>query len=181
LWHYSHCFDRFGSIVGQLGKESNPFRIGLMQFIAMAETDSLAYDLYAPHIEYFFRKALGSIRIGSCYPAGLTSRAWNSFYAIPLIWLLRGTADILTVVRLAFNRVAIPSFESRSSNIEKTFRSFRVNWSNPVGCALPCAGSDLIRTERKERASGLSETAGDRVSSLKRSAIIDPSSKNIRM
>ena len=93
LWHYSHCFDRFGSIVGQLGKESNPFRIGLMQFIAMAETDSLAYDPYAPHIEYFFRKALGSIRIGSCYPAGLTSRAWNSFYAIPLIWLLRENED----------------------------------------------------------------------------------------
>lgn len=27
----------------------------------MAETDSLAEELYGPHIEYFFRKALGSI------------------------------------------------------------------------------------------------------------------------
>jgi DNA-binding transcriptional LysR family regulator len=71
----------------------------------------------------------------------------------------------LTVARLTFNRVAMSSFESQSSNIEKTFRSFRVNWSNPVGCALPWAGSDLIRTERKERAPGLSETASDRVSS----------------
>ncbi len=69
------------------------------------------------------------------------------------------------MARLTFNRVAMSSFESQSSNIEKTFRSFRVNWSNPVGCALPWAGSDLIRTERKERAPGLSETASDRVSS----------------
>lgn len=54
-------FDRFGSIAQQLGKESNPFQIGFMQTIAVAETDSLAEELYAPHAEYFFRKALGSI------------------------------------------------------------------------------------------------------------------------
>lgn len=54
-------FDRFASIAEQLGKESNPFQIGFMQSIAVAETDSLAEELYGPHIEYFFRKALGSI------------------------------------------------------------------------------------------------------------------------
>lgn len=54
-------FDRFASIAEQLGKESNPFQIGFMQSIAVAETDSLAEELYGPHIEYFFRKAIGSI------------------------------------------------------------------------------------------------------------------------
>src|SRR5271165_6856918 len=54
-------FDRFGNIAKQMGKESNPFQIGFMQTIAVAETDEEAVELYGPHIEYFFRKALGSI------------------------------------------------------------------------------------------------------------------------
>lgn len=54
-------FDRFGAVAEQLGKKPNPFQIGFMQTIAIAETDAEAERLYAPHAEYFFRKALGSI------------------------------------------------------------------------------------------------------------------------
>ncbi|MTE01105.1 LLM class flavin-dependent oxidoreductase [Paracoccus sp. YIM 132242] len=54
-------FDRFGSIAEQMGKKRNPFQIGFMQTIAVAETDEEAERIYGPHIEYFFRKALGSI------------------------------------------------------------------------------------------------------------------------
>jgi len=57
-------FDRFASIAEQLGKKSNPFQIGFMQTIAVAETDAQAEELYAEHIEYFFRKGLGSIPLG---------------------------------------------------------------------------------------------------------------------
>jgi alkanesulfonate monooxygenase SsuD/methylene tetrahydromethanopterin reductase-like flavin-dependent oxidoreductase (luciferase family) len=68
-------FDRFGSIADQLGVESNPFQIGFMQAIAVAETDSLAEELYGEHIEYFFRKALGSIPLSRLVlPGGIDIR-----------------------------------------------------------------------------------------------------------
>jgi alkanesulfonate monooxygenase SsuD/methylene tetrahydromethanopterin reductase-like flavin-dependent oxidoreductase (luciferase family) len=53
--------DRFGAVANSLGKPFNPFQIGFMQMIAVGETDAEAEDLYAEHIEFFFRKALGSI------------------------------------------------------------------------------------------------------------------------
>ncbi|MET3354334.1 UNVERIFIED_ORG: alkanesulfonate monooxygenase SsuD/methylene tetrahydromethanopterin reductase-like flavin-dependent oxidoreductase (luciferase family) [Xanthobacter viscosus] len=54
-------FDRFASIAEQLGKKPNPFQIGFMQQIAIAETDAEAERIFGPHIEYFFRKGLGAI------------------------------------------------------------------------------------------------------------------------
>lgn len=54
-------FDRFWEMADSLGYEANPYRVGFMQTIAIAETDAKARRDYAEHLEYFFRKGLGSI------------------------------------------------------------------------------------------------------------------------
>lgn len=54
-------FDRFWDAAERLGKEPNPYRMGFMQTICVADTDAEAERLYARHAEYFFQKALGSI------------------------------------------------------------------------------------------------------------------------
>ncbi|GAA3742071.1 LLM class flavin-dependent oxidoreductase [Salinactinospora qingdaonensis] len=54
-------FDRFWEIAGRLGKDDNPYRMGFMQAICVADTDAKAEKLFAEHAEYFFRKAIGSI------------------------------------------------------------------------------------------------------------------------
>lgn len=65
-------FDRFGEIAARLGKPVNPYQIGFMQTIAVAETDAQAEELYAPHAEYFFRKALGGIAMNRlALPGGI--------------------------------------------------------------------------------------------------------------
>ena len=56
-------FDRFWDTVEQLGQDRNPFRLGFLQSICVAETDAKAERLYAPHVEYFFRKAIGSLSL----------------------------------------------------------------------------------------------------------------------
>jgi alkanesulfonate monooxygenase SsuD/methylene tetrahydromethanopterin reductase-like flavin-dependent oxidoreductase (luciferase family) len=57
----SRIFGRFAEVAKQLGKQHNPFQIGFMQTIAVAQTDAEAEDLYREHIEYFFQKGLGCI------------------------------------------------------------------------------------------------------------------------
>lgn len=54
-------FDRFWEAAEQRGLERNPYRLAFMQIIAVAETDEQARRDYAEHVEYFFRKAIGSI------------------------------------------------------------------------------------------------------------------------
>ncbi|SFC19467.1 LLM class flavin-dependent oxidoreductase [Streptomyces aidingensis] len=54
-------FDRFWDAARRLGKDENPYRMGFMQTICVADTDAKAEKLYAEHAEYFFRKAIGSI------------------------------------------------------------------------------------------------------------------------
>lgn len=54
-------FDRFWEMADSLGLPRNPYRLGFMQIIAVGDTDEQARKEYAPHVEYFFRKALGSI------------------------------------------------------------------------------------------------------------------------
>lgn len=56
-------FDRFREIASQAGQEDNPYQIGFMQMIAVAETDAEAERLYAPHAEFFFRNCLGGLGI----------------------------------------------------------------------------------------------------------------------
>src|SRR5438552_10709743 len=54
-------FDRFWEIAEQVGVPRNPYRMGFVQAIAVAETDARAEQDYAKHLEYGFRKGLGSI------------------------------------------------------------------------------------------------------------------------
>lgn len=54
-------FDRFWDIADKIGQDRNPYRLGMMQTICVGDTDAEAERDYAPHIEYFFRKGLGSI------------------------------------------------------------------------------------------------------------------------
>jgi alkanesulfonate monooxygenase SsuD/methylene tetrahydromethanopterin reductase-like flavin-dependent oxidoreductase (luciferase family) len=54
-------FDRFWNIADELGEPRNPHRIGFIQAVCVGETDAEAEREYAPHVEYFFRKGLGSI------------------------------------------------------------------------------------------------------------------------
>ena len=54
-------FDRFWDIADKLGQPRNPYRLGMMQAICVGDTDADAEREYRPHIEYFFRKGLGSI------------------------------------------------------------------------------------------------------------------------
>ncbi|KWX01509.1 Flavin-dependent oxidoreductase [Carbonactinospora thermoautotrophica] len=54
-------FDRFWELADQVGVPRNPYRLGFLQTIAVAETDERAEREYAEHLEYGFRKGLGSI------------------------------------------------------------------------------------------------------------------------
>ena len=54
-------FDRFWEIADQVGVPRNPYRLGFLQTVAVAETDEQAEQDYAAHLEYGFRKGLGSI------------------------------------------------------------------------------------------------------------------------
>lgn len=54
-------FDRFWEIADQVGVPRNPYRLGFLQTIAVSETDERAEQEYGPHLEYAFRKGLGSI------------------------------------------------------------------------------------------------------------------------
>lgn len=56
-------FDRFWEMADQIGVGRNPYRMGFVQTIAVAETDAQAEADYARHLEYGFRKGLGSISI----------------------------------------------------------------------------------------------------------------------
>lgn len=54
-------FDRFWDVAEQVGVERNPFRVGFLQTIGVAETDARAEQEYAEHAEYAYRKGLGAI------------------------------------------------------------------------------------------------------------------------
>jgi len=54
-------FDRFWEIADQVGVPRNPYQLGFLQTIAVSETDERAEQDYGKHLEYAFRKGLGSI------------------------------------------------------------------------------------------------------------------------
>jgi alkanesulfonate monooxygenase SsuD/methylene tetrahydromethanopterin reductase-like flavin-dependent oxidoreductase (luciferase family) len=54
-------FPRFWDLVDRAGLPRNPYRVGFLQTIAVSETDERAEREYAPHVEYAYRKGLGSI------------------------------------------------------------------------------------------------------------------------
>jgi alkanesulfonate monooxygenase SsuD/methylene tetrahydromethanopterin reductase-like flavin-dependent oxidoreductase (luciferase family) len=55
-------FDRFWQLVGKQGLPPNPYRLGLMQVIGVAETDLEAVRIFKPHVEYLFHKGPGAIK-----------------------------------------------------------------------------------------------------------------------
>ena len=42
----------------RLGTDDNPYRAGFLQLVCVAETDEKAKELYAEHVEYFYKKCL---------------------------------------------------------------------------------------------------------------------------
>ena len=86
-------FSAFWKAAEQAGHEPNPYRVGFLQAIVVAESDAQAKELYAESTEYFFRKALGSIPIermampGWIEPAGLEAlfRDPGDFGVFPML------------------------------------------------------------------------------------------------
>ena len=50
--------DGFWRVVDQRGVEPNPYRVGFLQLVAIAETDAEAEQLYEPHADYFYNRCL---------------------------------------------------------------------------------------------------------------------------
>ncbi|KMS84947.1 LLM class flavin-dependent oxidoreductase [Prauserella rugosa] len=77
-------FDRFWEIADQVGVPRNPYRLGFLQTIAVAETDERAEQEYAKHLEYGFRKGLGSIPMEKLsLPGGIDIRGVQALVKDP--------------------------------------------------------------------------------------------------
>lgn len=77
-------FDRFWEIADETGVPRNPYRLGFLQTIAVAETDARAEAEYGPHLEYAFRKGLGSIPPEKLViPGGVDIRGIEAFVKDP--------------------------------------------------------------------------------------------------
>ncbi len=77
-------FDRFWEIAEQVGVPRNPYRLGFLQTIAVAETDERAEQEYAKHLEYGFRKGLGSIPMEKLsLPGGIDIRGVQALVKDP--------------------------------------------------------------------------------------------------
>lgn len=50
--------DGYWGVVDRKGAEPNPYRLGFLQLVAVADTDAEAEREYAQHIEYFYHKLL---------------------------------------------------------------------------------------------------------------------------
>ncbi len=77
-------FDRFWETVEQAGKEANPYRLGFMQTVCVADTDAKAEKLFAEHAEYFFQKGIGSIPMHRlALPGGIDIRGVEAIMRDP--------------------------------------------------------------------------------------------------
>ncbi len=77
-------FDRFWQLAEEAGKDPNPYRMGFMQTICVADTDAEAERLYAKHVEYFFQKGLGSIPMHRlALPGGIDIRGVEAIMRDP--------------------------------------------------------------------------------------------------
>ncbi|WP_168790123.1 LLM class flavin-dependent oxidoreductase [Paraburkholderia aromaticivorans] len=77
-------FDRFWEAADQIGVSRNPYRMGFVQTIAVAETDAQAEEDYAKHLEYSFRKGLGSIPVEKLgLPGGIDIRGVEALVKDP--------------------------------------------------------------------------------------------------
>jgi len=64
--------DGFWNRVDELGHERNPYRAGFLQFIAIADNDAQAQELYEQHARYFWQRCL-HVYGGFVNPPGYTS------------------------------------------------------------------------------------------------------------
>src|SRR5881409_1256643 len=48
----------YWDVVAKKGRETNPYRAGFLQLVAVGETDAAAEAKYARHVEYFYHKCL---------------------------------------------------------------------------------------------------------------------------
>jgi alkanesulfonate monooxygenase SsuD/methylene tetrahydromethanopterin reductase-like flavin-dependent oxidoreductase (luciferase family) len=77
-------FRRFREIADRLGIAFNPYRIGFMQVIAVAENDAQAEAQYARHVEYFFRNAIGAMPLHRLLlPGGVDPRGVEALLTDP--------------------------------------------------------------------------------------------------
>lgn len=77
-------FERFWDIAETKGQEPNPYRVGFMQVVGVAETDEQAKQLYGEHIEYFYKKALGRLPLHRlALPGGIDIRGVEAILRDP--------------------------------------------------------------------------------------------------
>jgi alkanesulfonate monooxygenase SsuD/methylene tetrahydromethanopterin reductase-like flavin-dependent oxidoreductase (luciferase family) len=66
-------FERFWEMAFRLNVPQNAYRMGFMQTVCVAETDSQAERKFARHIEYFFNKGIGAVPLEKlAIPGGIS-------------------------------------------------------------------------------------------------------------
>ena len=77
-------FDRLWEIADRLGEDRNPYRVGFLHAVCVAETDAKAEQLYKKHAEYFFQKGIGSIPMERLtLPGGIDIRGLEFIFRDP--------------------------------------------------------------------------------------------------
>ncbi len=95
-------FPRFWDLADQSGLERNPYRVGFLQHIAVADTDEEARRLYGEHIEYAFHTGLGAIPPEKlALPGGIDIRGVQALLRDPsdfgMYWTMR-TASLSDLI-----------------------------------------------------------------------------------
>jgi alkanesulfonate monooxygenase SsuD/methylene tetrahydromethanopterin reductase-like flavin-dependent oxidoreductase (luciferase family) len=57
----ARVFGRFWALVDKCGLPRNPYRLGFVQLVGVARTDSEAAHLFRPHVEYMLHKGPGAV------------------------------------------------------------------------------------------------------------------------
>ena len=79
LTYYGHAaarenIERYWERVEAAGRDDNPYRLALTQFIGVADTDKEAYELYREPAEYFFNRCI-HVHPGFANPPGYMTEA----------------------------------------------------------------------------------------------------------
>jgi len=53
-----HSVDKYWAVCQERNRDANPYRLGFLQLVGVAETDEQAERDYAKHVEYFYHKGL---------------------------------------------------------------------------------------------------------------------------
>ncbi|TWS26437.1 LLM class flavin-dependent oxidoreductase [Tsukamurella sputi] len=121
-------FDRFWETVEAAGKPANPYRLGFMQTVCVAETDAKAEKLFAEHAEYFFRKGLGSIPMERlALPGGIDIRGVEAIMRDPSDFGIYGrmkTIDFKELVEAG--SVICGSPDTVAEQLISTSREYRI-------------------------------------------------------